>query len=189
MGIEVLFLLVLLVFEIIFFLLAVFVLVSGLISNIKGAPYVPLPKKSVKRILEFSEISDSNNFYDLGCGDGRVLIQAVRDFGVQSAKGYEISPWPYLKAKFLVRRLGLEDKIKILRHNFLQADLSKVDTIFIYLYPRIVQRLTLKFSQELKPVAKIISVSFPIDDPEKFNLKLLKSGKADKFSVFVYQKI
>ena len=129
MGIEVLFLLILLVFETTFFLLAVFILVSGFISSIKGASYVPLPKKPIKRILEFAEINDSADFYDLGCGDGRVLIEAVRTFGIRSAVGYEISPWPYLKAKFLVRRLGFEDKIKILRQDFFKADLKGLRTI------------------------------------------------------------
>ena len=188
MGIEVLFLLILLVFETAFFLLAVFILASGLISSIKGAPYVPLPRKSIKRILEFAEIKDSADFYDLGCGDGRILIEAVKTFGIRSAAGYEISPWPYLKAKFLVRRLGFEDKIKILRQNFLQTDLSKAGIIFIYLYPKAVQKLTLKFGQELKSAAKIISVSFPINNPEKFNLELLKSQKLDRFTVYLYEK-
>lgn len=163
-------------------------LISGFISDFSGAPYVPLPKKSIKGILGFAEISGAENFYDLGAGDGRVLVEAVKGFGVEKGIGYEISPWPYLKAKFLIRRLGLSDKIKFFRQDFSKADLSQAEIIFIYLYPKIVQKLASKFSDELKPEAKIISVSFPIESPEKFNLRLIKSGKVDRLRVFVYEK-
>lgn len=163
-------------------------LVSGLISEIIGAPYVPLPKKSLKGILDFAKIKDYQNLYDLGSGDGRVLIEAVKNFGIEKGIGYEISPWPFLKAKFLVRRLGLSDKIRIFRQNFLNADLNKAEIVFIYLFPKIVQKLALKFN-EVKPEAKIICVSFPIDEPEKFNLRLIKTGKVDRFSIYIYQKM
>ncbi len=189
MGIEFLFLFVLVIFEIIFFLSAVFILISGLISEAKGAPYVPLPRKFIKEILDFAEIKDARNFCDLGCGDGRVLIQAVKNFGVKNAVGYEISPWPYLKARFLINQLGFKDKIRILREDFFEADLNKADMVFIYLYPKIVQNLTPKFGNELRRGAKIVSVSFPIKSPEEFNLKLIKSGKIDRFGIYLYGKV
>ena len=157
-------------------------------SSVKGAPYVPLPKNSVRGILEFAELDRDGAFYDLGCGDGRVLIGAVKISGVKKASGYEISPWPYLKAKFLVRREKLGNKIEILRQNLFNADLSQADAVFAYLYPKVIGKLALKFSRELKPEAKIICVSFPIESPEKFSLKLIKSGKVGRFTVSLYEK-
>lgn len=165
------------------------VLISGFISDFSGAPYIPLPKKSLKGILGFAKIKNSQNLYDLGSGDGRVLIEAVRGFGVEKGIGYEVSPWSYLKAKFLVRRLGLSNKIRIFRQNFLNADLNKGDAVFIYLFPKIVQKLASKFSQELKSGVKVISVSFPIESPEKYNLRLIKTGKIDKFTIYLYEKV
>ncbi|MEK7579800.1 MAG: hypothetical protein AAB469_01240 [Patescibacteria group bacterium] len=176
-------------FEAVFLSFAVFVLVSGFISQARGAPYVPLPKKSIKGILAFADLKGDGRFYDLGCGDGRVLIEAVKGFGIKKAIGYEISPWPYFKGRFLVRSNGLKEKITILKKDFLEADFKQADVVFIYLYPKIVQKLVPKFKEELYYGSKIISVSFPIQEPENFNLRLIKTGKIDKFNTFLYQKV
>lgn len=187
--IEFLFLAVLLIFEIIFLSFALFILSSGFISQAKGAPYVPIPRKSIKGILKFFELKEAGSFYDLGSGDGRILIEAVENFGIKKAVGYEISPWPYLKARFLIHRLGLKGKIDIFKDDFLKSDLKKAENVFLYLYPKVVQKLVSKFKGELSWGSKIISVSFPINEPEKFNLQLIKTGKVDRFNVFLYQKI
>lgn len=170
-------------------LFASFVLYSLIISQIYGAPYVPLPKKSLKAILSFAEIKNAENFYDLGAGDARVLFEAVNDFGVKKAVGYEVAHWPFWKARFLVRQNRLTDKIELIRQNFLETDLSGAKTVFMYLYAKLVQKAALKLVEELGPRAKIICVSFPIKGYEKLGLRLIKQGKADNFSVFVYEKI
>ncbi len=170
-------------------LFASFVLYSLIISQIYGAPYVPLPKKSLKAILDFAEIRGAENFYDLGAGDARVLFEAIQSFGLEKAVGYEVAHWPFWKARFLIRQSGLADRISIIRQNFLEADLGAVKTVFMYLYGKLVQKTALKLSRELSAGAKIICVSFPIKDHEKLGFRLIKQGKADKFDVFVYEKI
>lgn len=184
-----LFLIFLLVFEAVFVSFAIFILISGLISQAKGALYVPISRKYLKDILKFSELKEASSFYDLGSGDGRVLIESVLNFRIKKAVGYEVSPWPYLKARFLIRRFGLKNKIDIFRQDFLRVDLREADNVFLYLFPKIVQKLAPKFKGELSSGSKIISVSFPINEPEKFNLQLIKTGKIDRFNLFVYQKI
>lgn len=179
----------LVIFEFFLLLFLIVIFLSGIVSNFYGAPYVPLPKKIIPEILKFAEFNSNGTFYDLGCGDGRILIEAVRIFGIKKAVGYEVSPWPYLKAKFLIRREKLGDKIKILRQDFFKADLSQADIVFIYLFHKVVEKLAPKFEKELKTGSKIISVSFPIGEPEKFNLKLIKSGKVGRFTTYIYKKI
>lgn len=182
-----------LIIELVFFLavlvFASFVLYSLMVSQIYGAPYVPLPQKSLKAIFDLSEIKDTENLYDLGAGDARVLIKAVNDFGIKEAVGYEVAHWPYWKAKFMVRHYGLADKITIIRRNFLEADLGGAKTVFMYLFDKLVQKAALKLSRELSPGAKIVCVSFPIKDYVNLGLELKKQGKADSFSVFVYEKM
>lgn len=186
-------LVVFLVAELVFFLAVLlfcsFVLYSLIISQIYGAPYVPLPKKSLKAILDFAEIRGAGNFYDLGAGDGRVLIEAVNYFGVEKAVGYEVAHWPFWKARFLINQSGLADRISIVRKNFLETDLNGAKTVFMYLYNKLVQKTALKLSRELSIGTKIVCVSFPIESYESFSFRLIKQGKADKFDVFVYQKV
>lgn len=178
-----------LIFEIIFLSFAIFILVSDSISQTQGAPYVPLPRKSINNILKFSEIKNSISFYDLGSGDGRVLIEAIKNFGVEKAIGYEVSPWPYWKSRFLISRVGLKEKIKIFRFDFTKADLRNADLVFLYLFPKLVQKSALKFKNELRFGSKVLCVSFKIENPGKFNLQLIKIGKIDRFNVFLYEKI
>ena len=189
--------LVILIAELVFFLVvlvfASFVLYSLMVSQFYGAPYVPLPQKSLKAIFDFAELNPpaggDENFYDLGAGDARVLIKAVNDFSVKEAVGYEVAHWPYWKAKFLVRHYGLDDKIKVIRQDFLGADLSGAKTVFMYLFDKLVQKAALKLARELGPEAKVVCVSFPIKNPEAIGFRLKKQGKAGNFSVFVYEKV
>lgn len=187
--IRILFLGLLVLFEAVLLFFGTFIFISGFISKTKGAPYVPLPKKSLKGVLTFAGLKEGGIFFDLGSGDGRILIESVREFGISKGVGYEVSPWPYLKSIFLLRFKKLKEKISIYKKDFLKADLTQAENIFIYLYPKIVQKSASKFKEELSPGSKIISVSFPIAEPEKFNLRLIKSGGVDRFNVFVYQKI
>lgn len=165
------------------------VFISGLISHIYGAPYVPIKRRLVKDLLLFGGLSGNDNFYDLGSGDGRVLISAARDFGVQKAVGYEIALWPYLKARFLLRRTGLKDRIKISRRNFFKADLSAATFVYLYLFPKLVDRLAYKLAQECQLGTKILCLSFPIDASCHPQFKLLKSGEVNEFAVYLYQKL
>lgn len=174
--------------EILFLSLFIFIFVSHIFSDIFGSPYVPLRKKSIKDILNLLEIKENVILYDLGSGDGRILISAVENFKIKKAVGYEISPWPYLKSIFLIKIHGLEDKIKILRQNFFKANLAEADFIYLYLFPKLVQNLREKFAKELKSGAKIISISFDINNYLDFNLKLINSGKINNYKFFIYEK-
>lgn len=183
------FLLVFLILEVVFVLFLILFFISDLISGIYGAPYVPISKELVKKILSLGNLSEDDIIYDLGSGDGRVLIEAVISFRVKKGVGFEISPWPYFKSRFLVRRRGLGDKIKVFKENFFKTNLNEATVVFLYLYPKLVQKLVPKLSKELKSGSKIICVSFGIDNPDKFGFKLIKYEKIDKLTTLVYEKI
>lgn len=178
----------------------VLVFVSGIFSSLKGAPFVPIKRKLVSRLLAWGSPSPDDNFYDLGCGDGRVLISAVRDFGVKKAIGYEIAPWPYLIARWKVKMADLGDKIEIHRKSFFGADLSKADFIYMYLFPKLVNQLAEKIARECHAGTKILCPSFPIDlichsSPSHLKnrcegkFKLLKSEKIDKITAYSYELV
>jgi len=162
---------------------------SGIISNIYGAPYVPISKKYVKDLLIFGGLKSNDIFYDLGSGDGRVLVAAAIDFGIKNAAGYEISFWPYWESRFLLWQRGLSKMMKIHRLDFFRASFSDATFVYMYLFPKLVDRLAQKISDECKPGTKILCPSFPIDFNRHPEFKLLKSEKIGKIAAYLYEKI
>lgn len=179
-------LLAILIFQILLPITVLLFLLSEFVSMVSGAPYVSVPKKSVKKILSFGGLSSHDILYDLGCGDGRILISGSLDFGVQGAVGYEISLWPYLKALFSTKYNGLIS-IKIFRRNFFKSDISQATFIYLYLFPKLVDKIACKIVKENKPNTKILSVDFPIDTNQHTEFQLLKSAKIDKLTAYLYE--
>jgi len=182
---------VLLFFLLIFALLFLFFYGSLFYSDILGAPFVPLNKKYLSQILEISDLDKNDIFFDFGCGDGRVLITAVKNFGVKKAVGFEASPAIYWLAKFFITIKGLNSKIKVFRKNFLkikQEDFEEASVIFLYLFPKIVENLFSSQLLQLKPGKKIICVSF-FPQLENQEFRLLKSEKVGWHSIRLYQKV
>src|SRR5260221_284067 len=100
---------VLLLGEISVLLLLIFNFVSGFVSAIHGVPYVPIERHLIPNLLDFGNLKPEDIFCDLGSGDGRVLISAVKNYHVSEAKGYEVAPWPYFKSLLAVRRNHLKN--------------------------------------------------------------------------------
>ena len=165
------------------------ILISQIISGRCGAPYVPIRRELIKRLLAWGGLSPGDIIYDLGCGDARVLISAVKDFGAKRGIGYEISPWPYLKAGLMLRLAGLADKIQIFRQDFFETNLRDANLVYTYIFPKLLDRLAFKMTEELRPGTKILCPSFPINLTRHGQFKLLKTEKFDKITAYLYQKI
>lgn len=175
-----------LIFQILLPTIVLLFLLSEFVSIVSGAPYVPIPKKIVKEILSFGELSPHDILYDLGCGDGRVLISGALNFGVSRAVGYEVALWPYLKTLFLIKYSRLYN-IDIFRQNCLKADINRATFIYLYLFPKLVDRLAYKIVREVGPKTKILCVAFPIDTNQYTEFQLLKSAKLNDLAVYLYE--
>ena len=127
-------------------------------------------------MLSFGELSSRDVLYDLGCGDGRILISGAVNFGVSKAIGYEIALWPYLKASFSIKHKGLFN-IKVLRQSIFKADISQATFIYLYLFPELTDKMASKIAKESKPDTKILCIDFPIDAKRHTKFQLLKSTK------------
>ena len=130
---------------------------SNLISVFCGSPYVVANKKVIRLSLKSAGLKRGEVFYDLGCGNGQVLIEATR-FGAK-ATGYEISLYYYILAKLRTLRFK---NIEIRFKNIKDADLSKADVVYCYLLPKILEELAPKFKRELKSGSRLVSIGFPI---------------------------
>ena len=127
------------------------------------APYVPSPPEVVKRMLTLARVGPNDVVYDLGCGDGRVLIMAVREFKARKAVGYEINRRLYETAVREVEKYGLSERIKIFNKDMFQADLSEATVIFLYLTTSANRKIRPKIEREALPGTRVVSHDFPVE--------------------------
>ncbi len=161
------------------FLGILLIIISILWTTSLGAPWIPTSLSSVRKMLTIAEVKPNDVVYDLGCGDGRILVTAVRRFGVTHAVGVEIDPIRYICIQILITVLRLRDRIQVVYGNLFSLDLSKADVITCYLLPSTNEKLVEKFSRELKPGTRVESNSFSFPG--------LKLEKYSKTSLFMYR--
>lgn len=161
-----------------FFIVFVFVFLIYVSSICFGAPFDSTRLKDVERMLRLADPQPNQILYDLGSGDGRIVIEAVKKYNVKSI-GIEINPFLVLISRRRIKKLGIEKRAKIYWGNFFRKDLSDADIVTTYLLQITNDFLEKKLLKELKPGAKIISKAFIFknipflrSDSENPNLKL-----------------
>jgi SAM-dependent methyltransferase len=99
----------------------------------RGVPWVPTSMNLVHTMLRMAEVGSGDLVYDLGCGDGRVLVAAARRYGAR-AVGYEINPLRYLWCQLLITVLGLRDRVRIVFGDFFDQDLGGAELSPVIFY-------------------------------------------------------
>lgn len=153
------------------FILLVFLLFAWrYISNFSSrfsAPFVGTEPKIVERMLDIADLKKGENLYDLGSGDGRLVVSAA----LRGAKsfGIELDPIKAVYSKFFIKVLRLEDMAKIIRGNVFEQDLSKADVVTLFLLQDTNQKIKEKLKKELKKGARVVSYCFTMEGwkPEK----------------------
>ncbi len=125
-----------------------------------NAPFIRTPDQIVRAMLELAEPEPGEVLYDLGCGDGRIVIAAAKDYGCR-AVGYDIDPQRVSEARENVRQAGLEDRVAIVEQDIFTLDLRPADVVTIYLLPRLNAKLLPRLRQ-LRPGARIVSHDFDL---------------------------
>ncbi len=133
-----------------------------LIPIISGLPWLPTNHERVRAALDLARVQPGDLVYDLGSGDGRVLLAAARFFGAR-AVGIEISPLHCLAARFLALINGVSDSIEIRLGDFYKADLRDADVVFAFMTSRQARRLRDTLPARLPPGARVVTVSFDFD--------------------------
>ena len=144
-----------------------------------GLPPVPTKLSRIRKALELVNLRPEEVLYDLGSGDGRVLIIAAREFGAQ-AMGIEIGPVQRAVSWLNVLRNGVRHKVRIEAGNFYQSDLSAADVVFVYATSKEVTKLAEHLDKQMKPGSRLVSISadFPEWEPSAFDEREL---------IFVYE--
>lgn len=123
--------------------------------------FVPTPQAAVERMLELAEIEEGNVLYDLGCGDGRIVVTAARKYGIR-AVGFDIDPQRVEESKANVRAAGVEHLVSIRHADIFTVDLSEADVVTMYLLPWINVALMPQL-RELRPGSRIVSFDFDME--------------------------
>ncbi len=144
------------------------------------AIFIPLPKNTIRKMLKAANVSSKDILYDLGSGDGRVLIIAAKEFGAK-AVGIEKS-WLLSKiSEWKIRRENLEGRAMVINEDFFKVNLSKATVIFAYLSRKLNRELEAKLKRELRKGTRVLSASH-----EFKNLKLVKKFKTGHFYSYLY---
>lgn len=132
-------------------------------------PYVPTPQIVVDKMLDMAQVGKDDMVYDLGCGDGRIVITAAKDRGARGV-GIDLNPARIREAKENAAGAGVEDKVKFLVGDLFQADFSEASVVTLYLLPEVNRALRPILWRQLKIGTRIVSHDFdmgPEWPPEK----------------------
>ncbi len=133
-------------------------------ANVSVAPYVPTPINVVKEMLKISKAGPGDILFDLGCGDGRILLTGVEEFNVDRAVGFELNSNMAEATRRKIENKDLSDRIKVVEGNFFKINISEATLITLYLTTSGNSKLKPKFIEELKKGTRIVSHDFPIID-------------------------
>jgi len=146
------------------FILLAIILVFGTAAyaGLVAAPWLPVFKKDIRRVVQVADVQEGDVVYDIGSGDGRILVAIANSSKARRIIGYEISFLLYVWSKLRIWFRGFSKLIEIRGDNFLSRDLSSANVVFCFLTPKAMKKLAPKFKKELKKGTRIVSYSFSL---------------------------
>ena len=128
-------------------------------------PYVPTPQTVVDRMLKVAGVKDGDVVYDLGCGDGRIVVTAVKDFKAKRGVGVDLDPVRIKESTQNAKTAGVEKKVEFREGDVLKiADVSEATVVTLYLFPEVNEKLQPMLLKSLKPGSRIVSHDFLMQD-------------------------
>ena len=155
----------------------------------KLAPYYPTPETVVEKMLELGGLKAGEKMFDLGSGDGRIVITAARKFHAD-AVGVELDDDLYRQSVEKIGKLGLQKTARIIHGDLLQQDYSSADLITVYLFPEAIDsKVQPLLDRQLKKGARVVSHDFPFRNwaPEKV-VDIADDGQGRSRTLFLYRK-
>ena len=127
------------------------------------APYVPTPQDVVERMLTLAEVGPTDVVYDLGCGDGRIVITAAQKFGAMGV-GIDIDPDRIKESEANAKAAGVDGKVTFKRQDAMTVDVSPATVVTLYLLSSSNMKLRPMLTKQLRPGARIVSHAFTMGD-------------------------
>jgi precorrin-6B methylase 2 len=136
--------------------------------RVPDVPYVPTTDEAVKAMLVLADVKPTDIVYDLGCGDGRIVIAAAKTFGAH-AVGIDIDPKRISEATRNAKQAGVENLVRFEEGDLFKADIHEASVVTLFLLSTVNLKLRPKLLSDLKPGSRIVSNTFDMGDwqPEK----------------------
>ncbi len=128
-------------------------------------PYIPTPKGVVDKMLEMAKVGANDTVYDLGCGDGRLVITAAKEKGARGV-GVDIDPVRIKESTANAARAKVTDRVSFVRQDLFETDISEATVLTMYLLPKVNLMLRPKIFSQLKPGSRVVSHDFDMDEWE-----------------------
>lgn len=122
-------------------------------------PWVPTPDEVMDTLFRMARVTARDTVYDLGSGDGRVLIYAAKHFGARGV-GIEIEGHRVLEARAAAKKAGVARRVKFAEQDIFKADIRPATVVFMYLYTAVMAKLKPKLLQDLKPGTRVVAYQF-----------------------------
>ena len=155
--------------DVFFLILSLLLIAVGwtwyLVPAFYGLPSVHTRRDRIRKALQMAELKPGETLYDLGAGDGRVLVQAAREFQAR-AVGIEVGPVQCIAAWINARVNGVGPMVRVRWGNYFKSDLSAADVVFAYATSGQALRLEEQLASQLKPGARVVTISFDFPDWE-----------------------
>ena len=143
-------------------------------------PYVPTPEAVVEMMLRMAKVGKDDFLYDLGCGDGRIVITAARKYEARGV-GYDIDPQRIKESDENARRAGVTDRVRFVQGDLFEADLSGATVVTLYLLPEVNLKLRPKLLRELKPGTRVVSHNYDMGDWDPLEFVEVDAGGEKHF--------
>ena len=154
----------------------------------KLAPYYPTPEIVVEKMLQLGGLKAGEKVFDLGSGDGRIVIMAAQKFHAE-AVGVELDADLWRQSTEKIRKLGLDKNAHIINGDLLKQNYSSADLVTVYLMPGFIDKVRPLLDRELKKGARVVSHDFEFSawTPEK-SLSIADDGDGRSHTLFLYRK-
>jgi SAM-dependent methyltransferase len=126
-------------------------------------PFVPTTDDAVQAMLKLADVKATDTVYDLGCGDGRIVIAAAKNFGAR-AVGIDIDPQRIKEANENAKKAGVEKRVKFIEQDLFKADFHEATVVTLFLLPQVNLQLKPVLMKQLKPGTRIVSNTFDMGD-------------------------
>ena len=154
-------------------------------SSERFTPFVPTPYSVVDKMLELAGVGPDDTVYDLGSGDGRIVIAAAKKFGAR-AVGVEIRSELWKQSSEEIARLGLEKRARIIHDDMFQVNVGAATVVTLYQLSAVNDRLRPLLEKRLRPGARVVSVDFSIPGWTPTKTVRVKSENGNEYRLYLY---
>jgi len=151
----------------------------------KIVPYVPTPQEVVERMLELAGVKKGDVVYDLGSGDGRIVVTAAKKYGVR-AIGFEIDPERIKESHENIKKAGVEKLVEIRQQDIRTVDLSGASVLTMYLLPEVNLMIRPNIWKQMKPGSRIVSHDFDMGDWKPLKTEHIKDGSSWDHTLYLW---